>query len=200
MIFAPSCGAQQRPQGAASAPTPSWENIVTSDDRKRLREWRTAFTKGLAKAQASGHGDAIAREDGLLDPDAALSWRAPAPGIYRCRTIKIGSQAEGMLDYIAYPPFDCRIGNEDGIVSFVKLSGSQRPVGRILPYADKRMVFLGTLQLGDETRALDYGRDRERDLAAVVERLGERKWRLVFPYPHFESTIDVMELVPKPAS
>ena len=28
------------------------------------------------------------------------------------------------------------------------------------------MIFLGTLQLGDETRALRYGRDRERDMAA----------------------------------
>jgi hypothetical protein len=58
------------------------------------------------------------------------------------------------------------------------------------------MVFLGTLQLGDEQRALQYGRDRERDMAGVVERIGERRWRLVLPYPHFESTIDIVELVP----
>ncbi len=82
-------------------------------------------------------------------------------------------------------------------MSFAKLSGSQRPLGLFLPYVGQRMVFLGTLQLGDERRSLDYGEDRERDMAAVVERLGPRQWRMVFPYPHFESTVDVLELVPR---
>ena len=86
-----------------------------------------------------------------------------------------------------------------GLMSFAKLTGSQRPLGLLLPYVGQRMVFLGTLQLGDESRALQYGRDRERDMAGVIERIGEDKWRLVFPYPHFESTIDVLELVPKRA-
>jgi hypothetical protein len=105
-----------------------------------------------------------------------------------------------MLDYVAYPPFDCRIRGEDGFVSFTKLTGSQRPIGLILPYTANKMVFLGTLQLGDERRALEYGRDRERDVAAFLERIGDHRWRLVFPYPHFESTVDVMDLVPKPTS
>ncbi len=79
---------------------------------------------------------------------------------------------------------------------FAKLTGSQRALGRFLPHAGQRMIFLGTLQLGDERRALRYGRDRERDMAGVVERIGERRWRLVLPYPHFESTIDIVELIP----
>jgi hypothetical protein len=41
-----------------------------------------------------------------------------------------------------------------------------------------------------------YGRDADRDLAGWVERVGERRWRLILPYPRFESTIDVVELVP----
>ena len=56
--------------------------------------------------------------------------------------------------------------------------------------------FLGTLVLGDETRALQYGQDETRDVAGYVERIGPARWRLVMPKPHFESTIDVMELVP----
>ena len=44
---------------------------------------------------------------------------------------------------------------------------------------------------------MHYGRDRERDLAGWVERVGDRRWRLIFPYPHFESTLDVIELVPR---
>jgi hypothetical protein len=57
-------------------------------------------------------------------------------------------------------------------------------------------VFLGTIVLGDEQRALQYGRDTERDVAGYVERIGADRWRLIMPRPHFESQMDVMELVP----
>jgi hypothetical protein len=174
-----------------------WRRIATPNDRERLSDWRTAWSRALEKAQAGGQAQAIAREGRLLEPDTALAWQAPPPGLYRCRTIKVGAKAEGLLDFIAYQTFDCRIGSEKGRTTLIKLTGSQRPVGVLLPQTANRMVFLGTLELGDETRALDYGHDTERDLAAVVERIGDRQWRLVFPYPHFESLLDVMELVPK---
>ncbi|HEY1145769.1 MAG TPA: DUF4893 domain-containing protein, partial [Allosphingosinicella sp.] len=83
---------------------------------------------------------------------------------------------------------------------FAKLTGSQRPLGLFLPHTANRMVFLGTLQLGDERRTLQYGGDDERDMAGILERIGERRWRLVLPYPHFESTLDIVELVPKGAT
>ena len=173
-----------------------WRSIATEDDRSRIRQWRAAWTRALDKARAAGHQTALAREGRLLDPDAAIAWEDPPTGDYRCRTIKLGAQSEGMLDYVAYPAFHCRVRIENGIMSFAKLSGSQRPLGLFLPDTSRRMVFLGTLQLGDERRALQYGRDRERDMAAVVERVGEQRWRIVFPYPHFESIVDIVEIVP----
>lgn len=175
---------------------PDWRFIATENDRERLREWRTAWTEGLAKAAAAGHGPMLEGEDALLQPDAALPWQAPPPGDYRCRTIKMGAQRTGMLDYVAYPAFLCRIQQDNGRLTFAKLTGSQRPMGTILPYSGERMVFLGTLQLGDEQRLLQYGVDRDRDMAGLLEKIGDNRWRLVFPYPHFESTIDVLELVP----
>lgn len=177
-----------------------WRNIATEDDRARLRQWRAAWVRALGKAQAAGHAGALAREGALVQPDAAIAWETPPPGDYRCRTVKIGAKSQGLLDYVAYPFFDCRVRIENGVMSFAKLSGSQRPLGLILPDTGRRMVFLGTLQLGDERRALQYGRDRERDMAAVVERVGERRWRIVFPLPHFESLVDILELVPATAS
>ncbi|RYI18344.1 MAG: DUF4893 domain-containing protein, partial [Acetobacteraceae bacterium] len=27
--------------------------------------------------------------------------------------------------------------------------------------------------------------------------VGPRRWRIAFPYPHWESTIDIFELIPK---
>jgi len=59
-----------------------------------------------------------------------------------------------------------------------------------------REVFLGTLVLGDEGRAMQYGRDPDRDVAGFVERIGPNRWRMLMPRPHFESQIDVLELVP----
>jgi hypothetical protein len=59
------------------------------------------------------------------------------------------------------------------------------------------MVLLGTMQLGDETNVLAYDRDQERDVAALLEMIGDQRWRLVFPSPHFESLTDVIELTPK---
>jgi hypothetical protein len=176
--------------------TPDWRSIATPHDRERLRNWRGAWMEAVRKAQASGHAAALAREGALLQPDLAIDWRNPPPGYYRCRVVKIGGKSAGMLDYVSYPPFSCRIRQEGELMSFTKLTGSQRPIGHFLPYVGQRMVFLGTMQLGDEHRARQYGRDRERDMAGVVERIGERRWRLVLPYPAFESTIDIVELVP----
>ncbi len=98
-------------------------------------------------------------------------------------------------DFTAYPAFDCRIDDEGAVRSFYKLSGSQRPVGLLFGDGD-RTVFLGTLLLGDERAALQYGQDRDRDMAGWLERIEEKRWRLVLPYPRFESTLDVIELVP----
>lgn len=174
-----------------------WREIATEHDRTRLRQWRTAWVQGLSKAGAAGHRTEIANEGALLQPDAAMTWYSPQPGTYRCRVIKIGAQGSGTLHYVAYPPFDCRLRAENGMMSFTKLTGSQRPIGLFLPDTSRRMIFLGTLQLGDEKRALQYGQDRERDMAGVVERVGEQRWRIAFPHPHFESTVDVLELVPR---
>jgi hypothetical protein len=173
-----------------------WRAVATLSDRERLRDWRDAFVAGLKAARASGHADAIAREGALLEPDAALAGGPISNGSYRCRVIKLGARSPGMLDYVAYPAFACRIRQERDLQGFAKLTGSQRQVGLVFPGDAIRQVFLGTLVLGDERRAMQYGRDKERDVAGFVERIGPNRWRMLMPRPHFESQIDVMELVP----
>ena len=191
-----ACAAPPRGGPSPVAPAADWRAVATASDRERLRDWRTAFTKALEQARKAGHAAEIEREGALLEPDAALG-PAPIPnGDYKCRVIKVGAKSEGLLDYIAYPAFDCRIAQQQRLQSFTKLTGSQRHVGLIYPDSALRQVFLGTLVLGDETRAMQYGRDADRDLAGWVERVGDRRWRLLLPYPAFESTLDVVELVP----
>ena len=177
--------------------TQAWREIATSTDRDRLRDWRDTFSKAVAAARASGQGAEIDREGALLEPDSALANPAIPDGRYRCRVTKLGARSEGLLDYIAYPAFTCLVGRDGRVQRLDKRSGSQRYVGVIFPHDAMRSVFLGTLVLGDENRAMQYGQDETRNIAAYVERIGERRWRLVMPRPHYESLTDVMELVPE---
>jgi hypothetical protein len=176
-------------------PQENWRVVATDSDRARLRDWRQAFVSALDAARASGHGGEIASAGALLDPDSALGGAIPN-GLYRCRMIKLGAKSAGMLDYVAYPPFACRIQKHGALQAFTKLTGSQRQVGLIFPGDQLHQIFLGTVMLSDEVRAMQYGVDEDRDVAGFVERIGPNRWRLLMPKPHFESQIDVMELVP----
>lgn len=191
-----ACNVLTAPREIIGSPTSEWRIAATGADRQRLRDWRSSFVEALAKARAGGHGAAIAAEGALLDPDAAIGGVPIPNGDYRCRVIKLGAKQPGLLDYVAYPAFNCRIRQAGQLQRFTKMNGSQRPVGMIFPVDTMRQVFLGTVVLGDELRAMQYGRDPDRDLAAFVERIGPALWRMVLPRPAFESTLDVIELVP----
>lgn len=195
LLACTGCSVARPTTEIVQTPSSDWRFVATDDDRARLRDWRDAFVSALTQARASGHAGEIAREGTLLDPDAAIGGLIPN-GLYRCRVIKLGAKSPGMLDYIAYPAFPCRVQQKGKVQSFAKLGGSQRQAGLIFPNDKLREIFLGTLSLGDEARAMQYGVDRDRDVAGFVERIGPNRWRLIMPKPHFESTMDVMELVP----
>jgi hypothetical protein len=199
-LITAGCQAIGQPTGLVPRWTTAYRDVVSEVDRLRLRDWRSSFVAGLDAARKSGHAGEISREGALLNPDAALSGPAIPNGMYRCRVIKLGAKGAGNLDYIAYPGFTCRVRQERTLQRPGKLSGSQRYVGLIFPGDSVRNVFLGTLALGDEVRVLQYTQDEQRNVAGYVERIGPNRWRLIMPEPHFESRIDVMELVPEGAS
>ncbi len=173
-----------------------WRQVATRDDRNRVYHWRDAWIDALAQARRSSAAD-IEAGGALFEPDTALPGAQPPPGDYACRTVKLGRPPlGGALDYVEYPVFQCRISEREGRLHFTKLTGSQRPVGTIFPDNGRRMIFLGTLMLGDEARALRYSRDRERDMIAIIERVGPNRWRMAFPRPRHESLLDVIELTP----
>jgi hypothetical protein len=200
MLACSSCEVIEQPSGLIPRWTTAYKQVISENDRVRLRDWRNSFEDALTAAQKAGHGAEIAREGALLDPDAALAGPAIPNGMYRCRVIKLGAKDVGNLDYVAYPGFTCRVRAERQLQRLAKLNGSQRYVGLIFPGDAIRNVFLGTLVLGDERRALQYGQDQARDVAGYVERIGPNRWRLLMPEPHFESKFDVMELVPEGAT
>lgn len=173
----------------------NWRAAATDADRDRLRRWRQAWDEALPAARTADPG-AIAADAALFDPDRALPDATLPAGAYRCRTVKLGAQGSGNRAYTPYPWFDCRVADEGEVRSLHKLNGSQRPTGLLFTDSPARQVFLGTLVLGDETSPLRYGIDATRDMAGYVDRIGPKRWRLVFPYPRFESLLDVTEIVP----
>lgn len=196
LLACSSCSVIEQPSGLIPRWTTAWKDVATETDRQRLADWRKSFVAALDAASKAGHAADIAREGTLLEPDAALGPPAIPDGMYRCRIIKIGAKAEGGVPYVAYPAFTCRMKAERGLQRFNKFGGSQRYVGLIFPGDPIHQIFLGTLVLGDETRALQYGQDNLRDIAGYIERIGPDRWRMLMPKPNFESQFDVMELVP----
>jgi hypothetical protein len=174
-----------------------WRGIVTASDRDRYSRRDAAWSLALQQARRQpGSGDLSGLGD-LIEPRAARSSVAPPPGDYRCRTVKLGSQGgEDGLGYVVYGWFACRIEATPRGLNFSKQTGSQRPGGLLFPENDRQMVMLGSLALAEEPPANSYGQRPNRDLIAVLERIGERRWRLVIPWPQAESNLDLIELVP----
>ncbi len=179
------------------APPPlDWRTLVTDADRTRIRTWRDSFVKALTMARATGDRDAVDAQGQLLRPDAALGDPMPPPGAYRCRVIRLGATAPGQRDFLAAPADACRVTDDGGLLALAKTDGAQRPAGRLYADGNMRMIFLGTMRMADERRALDYGRDLGRNMAGILERIGPQRWRLVLPFPQWGSTLEVVELAP----
>jgi hypothetical protein len=185
------------PPGGTGAALRDWRSIVTAADRDRYTRRDAAWSLALQQARRQrGSGDLNSLGD-LIDPDARRPSVIPSPGDYRCRTVKLGSQGgEDGLGYVIYGWFACRIEQTPNGLKFVKLTGSQRPSGLLFPEDDRHMVLLGSMALASEPPANSYGRRPDRDLVATLERIGERRWRLVIPWPQNESNLDLIELVP----
>ena len=186
------------PGGAGGAPVlRDWRSIVTAADRDRYGRRDAAWSLALQQARRQrGSGD-LGSLGELIDPDAQRPSVTPPVGEYRCRTVKLGSQGgEDGLGYVVYGWFACRIEQTPRGLKFVKLTGSQRPSGLLFPENDDHMVLLGSMALASEPAANSYGQRPDRDMVAVLERIGERRWRLVIPWPQNESNLDLIELVP----
>ena len=173
-----------------------WKQLATDADEDRLNRLDSAWTAALADARKTDPAE-IRREGALLKPKAALPRPAPTPGSYNCRLVKLGKATAKGKSYESFKPFFCYVEVEGDLLTIVKQTGSRRPVGRLWE-DDKpdRLIFLGSLALGDEQTPLAYGDDPKRDMAGVLERIAPFRWRLVIPWPQDTSKLDVFELTP----
>ncbi len=174
----------------------TWTPIATAADESRIGRLGLAWQSALADARRSFAGE-IRKEGALLEPRSALPRPAPTPGSYNCRLIKLGSTAARGLAFERFKPFFCYVEVEDELLTIVKQTGSERPAGRLWEDDQSdRLIFLGSLALGDEQQPLAYADNPKRDMAGVLERIGPFRWRLVIPWPQSSSKLDVFELTP----
>ena len=177
---------------AATAAAQPMTCVPTRADVERLSRLDQAWRDGRAEAIRS---EELRRLGPAADPRVDLNRPQPTPGRYRCRTIKLGAASDGMLPYVAYGWFKCQAAlTPGGDLVLRKTTGSQRPVGLVCPDTRYKARFVGDLELGDEVRTPRYGTDAERDLIGEVRRIGEDSWRIAFPWPAYESKLDILEL------
>lgn len=175
-----------------------WKAVATEADESRLDRLGLAWQEALGEARRSNPND-VRREGKLLLPRASLPRPAPTPGSYSCRLVKLGKATSKSKAFESFKPFFCYVEVDDDQLTIVKQTGSQRPAGRLWEDDDpKRLIFLGSLALGNEDQPLGYGDDPKRDMAGVLERIAPFRWRLVIPWPQSTSKLDVFELTPAP--
>lgn len=174
----------------------AWKAVATGADEDRIARLGLAWQEALDDAKRTNAAD-VRREGRLLMPRAALPRPDPTPGSYNCRLIKLGKATPRSKAYESFRPFFCYVQVEDQLLTIVKQTGSQRPAGRLWEDDNvTRLIFLGSLALGNEDQPLAYGDDPRRDMAGVLERIGPFRWRLVIPWPQSTSKLDVFELTP----
>lgn len=198
----PSGGDATPPDATAPAPgeqggSADWRTVVTTDDAALLGRLDQAWRLGRAEAEDRGHAAEVEALGALVDPNAGLAGRLqPAPGDWRCRTIKLGSRDNNGPGYLEYPWFRCTIElTPGGDLILTKVSGSQRTRGLLYPDTDRRLVFVGAQAWGlDEAGYPTYGQMPIRDQVGVFERIGSSRYRLVIPWPRVESKLEILEL------
>jgi hypothetical protein len=182
---------------AAGAPVEQptgWRATATADDQARIEGLGDRMQRMLSAVPA-GVRARVAAERSLLDPNSALDAPALSPGSYQCRLVRIG----GRRGVVSYKSDFCYIAMVDGKQSFTKQTGTQLPGGWLFDDdKGKRLIFLGTLRPQQAASAPPYGEVRQRDVAAVIERIAPFRWRmaLVKNDGQGDQMLDIYELIP----
>jgi hypothetical protein len=163
---------------------------VSEADSDRMFDFFRSRSQGLSEALMSQSASDRSLVSNMFNRGDHYIDAIP-DGEYRCRTIKLG----GILPLTPYDYFSCTIS--EGGTRIDKTSGSQRFSGSLVS-AEQAVFYWGALHYGDE-KPISYGHDPERDQVGCIYRIRDdvtRRYRLELPSPQFESTHDVIELVP----
>jgi len=190
-IFA-RCGAIAFIMTIASAAHADGEidKLMTAADKQRLAGFDKTRIEAIAEAKKGGAPEDIATLDAILaGKNLTLSEGFDFTGNWHCRTVKLG----GTLPLTVYGWFKCRVTDDGSGWKLEKLTGSQRTSGAFYTDSDTRLIYIGASHYSDE-KPKRYGSDPDRDQVAYVLRPDEKRVRLEFPSPKYESKLDIIEL------
>lgn len=164
-------------------------DIITLHDQLRLMNHTAARKEAIAAAKAGGSPADLKVFDRLVNSLHISMEGFDLSGEWQCRTIKAG----GLADLVVYSWFKCRVTDDGSGWRLQKLTGSQRTTGRFFTAADNRLVYLGSGTVNND-KPLPYGSGVESDEAGYAFRIGRNSWLIEFPYPHYESSLDILEM------
>lgn len=173
----------------------TWQRAIRPEDRARLTGLWPAWTKSREQAIGDGRTAEWIAFGALTEPGAPAAGAWPTPGTYRCRLLKLGARAAGMPQIAGPRDIPCVVTADAHGLGIAAKGAAQRSAGRLYPDGD-RMVFLGAATLRGDMSTYVYGMDPDRNQVGVLERIGPSRWRLALPWPRWQSTLDVVEIVP----
>lgn len=176
--------------GTAAQADGEIDKFLTAADKARLAAYDETRAAAIAEARKVGAAQDVATLDAILAGDSLpFAEGFDMTGVWQCRTVKLG----GAVALTLYGWFKCRISDDGSGWRLEKLTGSQRTAGAFYTDSDTRLTYLGALYFADE-KPRRYGSDADHDQVAYVWRAGDRRLRLEFPSPKYESKLDILEL------
>jgi hypothetical protein len=164
------------------------QKLMTPADKGRLEKYEETRKAALAEAKNGGNSAEVAALGALLAKPLLSTPDFDLGGEWRCRTTKVG----GLSPLVVYGWFKCRVSDDGSGWKLEKTSGSQRTTGRFYDDGEKRLIYLGSFSTGGEA-AKPYGSGPESDQVGYAFRTGPAEWRIEFPAPQYESTLDILE-------
>lgn len=201
-VLAGTAACQTAPEGqpAQVAPkivleeTEAWRSIASQRDMLALDSLPARWSQALAAARAANFSRRIAAQGDLLDPEVRLPRAAPAPGTYRCRYVRPGRRA-----WVNSAQGFCYVGFEEGQLTLASELRGLRFGGYLWELKrGERLVFLGASVPAGARTPLAYGEDASRDVAGLVERIGEFRYRLTLPETAPGAGLTVVEMIAAP--
>lgn len=163
--------------------------IMTMSDWARLANHSVARNEAVAQARAAGAPQDVATLEKILARKHLPISDFDLSGNWQCRVTKVG----GIADLVIYSWFRCHVSDDGSGWRLTKLTGSQRTTGVFFTDSDTRLTYLGSGSVNDDA-APPYGSGPQSDEAGYAFRTGRNAWHIEFPFPHYESRLDILEL------
>jgi hypothetical protein len=174
-----------------------WQAVITDADRRRLSRLSDAWVQARADVAAAGADTQLAALGALAGP-ALANPRLPGAGSYRCRIVHLGwrqGQPQTVPVVQAGAARPCTLTADGLLLRLDAPMGEGQHIGTLYPDVD-RLIYLGSVRLGDEPGRHPYGEDRDRDQLGVLEQVAPDQWRIALPWPRWTARLTLIELQP----